>query len=120
MFEMFSAMNRVVVVPKEDNLFLHGVRNLDTFQESEPEPFGEAYGWNVVPVDSRTFSSLEEVVEASKQLDISNAEGFIVVYKDFNRVKIKAPQYVFFSLLQWRDKDGLNKRRMLEVVRTNE
>jgi hypothetical protein len=29
-------------------------------------------------------------------------------------------QYVFFSLMSWKDKDGLNKRRMLEVVRANE
>ena len=38
----------------------------------------------------------------------------------FNRVKVKSPQYVLVSLLSWRDREGLNKRRMLEIVRTNE
>ncbi len=46
--------------------------------------------------------------------------GYVVVDAKFNRVKVKSPQYVCLSLMSWKDKDGLNIRRMLEVVRVNE
>jgi hypothetical protein len=63
---------------------------------------------------------MEMVIAESKKLNPNKNEGFVVVDKHFRRVKIKSPQYVIMSLMSWRDKDGLNKRRMLEVVRLNE
>ena len=63
---------------------------------------------------------MEDVIAEAKKLNPNKHEGFVVVDKDFRRVKIKSPQYVVMSLMSWKDRDGLNKRRMLEVVRLNE
>lgn len=142
MFELFSFRNPVVIVPKDENILLHGVRNLDTFREEEPEIPASKYGWNLVPgiknyyfiqfqVSTKNFKSLEDVVASAKKLDPGRytiklkmlkirSEGFVVRDGNFNRVKVKSPQYVCMSLMSWKDKDGLNKRRMLEIVRSNE
>jgi len=53
-------------------------------------------------------------------LDASKHEGFVIVDKQFNRIKVKSPHYVLLGLLNWKDKDKLNARRMLDIVRINE
>lgn len=121
MFELFSKRNQVLVPPSEDNIVLHGVRNNDTLEELDPAPIAAKYGYKMIPAFEKTkFNSIDDVVAASKSIDPSKAEGFVVCDANFNRVKIKSPQYVSMALMSWKDKDGLNKRRMLEVVRTNE
>lgn len=120
MFELYSARNKVVVVPKEETIYLHGARNLKNFQEIAPEPLCSKYGWKSVPLAEGHFSNLDQAVTSANKLDISVAEGFVICDSQFRRIKVKSPQYVFFSLLNWKDKEGLNKKRMIEVVRLNE
>lgn len=120
MFELFSTKNPVVVRPQEDIIYFHGARNLDTFAEIAPEDFSH-YNWDLVKEIPREGGwNLDAVVRASKTLDLAHSEGYVVCDAEFHRIKVKSPQYVFFSLMSWRDKDGLNKRRMLEVIRSNE
>jgi hypothetical protein len=38
----------VIVVYEEENLLLHGVRDITTLQELEPVGFAEKYQWKVV------------------------------------------------------------------------
>ena len=45
------------------------------------------------------FSSIEEVVTACNKLNPVQDEGYVLVDKDFNRVKVKNPQYVALSHL---------------------
>ena len=47
-----------------------------------------------------------------------NAEGYVVVDKDFNRVKIKSPTYV--ALHHMRNNGVLSYERGIEIVRGNE
>lgn len=113
MFELMTPFNRVVVQHQKPRIALHGVRDLDTLQEKDPADFS-FYGWEIV--QQYNLKTLEEVFEACKKLDPIKNEGFVIVDKYFNRVKVKSPQYVALSHM----KDGFSQRRMLQLCLANE
>jgi hypothetical protein len=118
MFELASSFNPIVVQYEQEHLELHGVRDLVTFEEELPDDYALRYNWKRV----RAFecNSKEQVIEMAKKLNPVEQEGFVCVDKNFNRVKIKSPQYVNLSLLRIDDGDALNERRMLSIVLANE
>jgi hypothetical protein len=118
MFEMFARKQRIVVPVNEEMIFLHGVRDLQTLDEVDPEPYAAKLGYKMPT--SYPLTSMEEVIEAAKKLTPDVAEGFVVVDAHFNRVKIKAPIYVAVAHLHTKDPSNLNYRSMLNIIRTNE
>lgn len=113
-FELITPYNRIVVQPKENQLVLHGVRNIQTLEESEPSLWANQYGWQLVP--SYPLTSWTEVIKAAEILDPLTSEGYIVCDAEFHRIKVKSPQYVAISHLR----EGFSSRRMIEIVLTNE
>lgn len=113
MFELMTPYNKIVVQHKEPRLVLHGVRNVKTGEELNIDAFG-IYGWEIC----KTFNlnSIEEVIKSADKLNPIQNEGYIVVDKNFNRIKVKSPAYVALHHLR----DSMSPRRMLEIVRTNE
>ncbi len=90
-FELVSPYTRVVILYPETRLYHIGTRNNKTGEEYEcsigiPQP--EKY-----PV-----GSLSECVEASRKLNAGDTdvkkEGFVVVDKNWHRIKIKTPEYL--------------------------
>jgi hypothetical protein len=116
MLEMMTPYNRIICRHAGSDIVLHGVRNRETLQEESPEPWAAKMGWKCV--QSVNAGTLEQAIEAAKKLDPMQHEGYVVVDKHFNRVKIKSPQYVAFSHM----KEGLasSARSLLEIVRNNE
>lgn len=114
MFEMMTPLNRVVVRHESSNIVLHGARRLSDFVELDPLAVASNNGWRCV----KTFNlnSMDAIVESAKNLDPMESEGYVVCDANFNRVKMKTPQYVAVAHL----KDGFSTRRMLEIVRSNE
>jgi RNA ligase len=113
-FEMLTPFNRIVVPQKEARLILHGVRNLETFQEEDPATWASKHKWEAVKTYS--FHSWEALLAASQTLKPEIGEGYIVCDATFQRVKVKSPQYVALHQL----KDSLSPKRVLEVVLLNE
>lgn len=112
MFELCSEYNRIVVVHETPRLVLLAVRNRVTGEEHAIEA-----GINPWPVcESYPFNTIENVVHKCNQLNPIEAEGYIVVDRFFNRIKIKNPRYVAISHLC----DTMGPRAMLKIVRTNE
>ena len=95
MFEMMTPYNRIICRYAGSDIVLHGVRNRETLQEERPEPWAAKMGWKYI--QSINVGTLEQALEAAKKLDPMQHEGYVVVDKYFNRVKIKSPQYVAFS-----------------------
>jgi len=60
------------------------------------------------------------VIKASQKINPTQHEGFVVCDKHFNRVKVKAPQYVALAMLNVKDPKGMNFQNMLKIVRTYE
>ncbi|HLO48593.1 MAG TPA: T4 RnlA family RNA ligase [Kamptonema sp.] len=113
-FELMTPYNRIVVQQKDNQISLHGVRNIDTLIESDPSIWTSKYGWQLV--QSYPLTSWTEVIKAAEQLDPMDSEGYIICDRNFNRVKVKSPQYVAISHLR----EGFSTRRMIEIILTNE
>jgi len=109
-FELVSPYNRVVVPYKETRIYHIGTRDNRTFQEIDQDI-------GVPKPQTYSFNSLKEAVEAAKALPFSE-EGYVVVDKNWNRVKIKSPAYV--SVHHLSNNGRVNKKRILELISINE
>ena len=90
-FELVSPQNQIVIRYEKTLLFYLAARNNKTGEEVDNELPG------FIKPKSYSLRTLEECVEAAETLNDGNAiekEGFVVVDKNHNRVKIKSPAYV--------------------------
>jgi hypothetical protein len=109
MFELTSPHNRVVVKFDDTTIRHIGTRDNETLLETDidigvPKP--------------RTFpiGTLEDCITNASSLGY-DAEGYVVVDRDYNRVKVKSPLYVSLSHLV----SGVTTRvRIVEIIRAGE
>lgn len=87
-FELVSPYTRIVVPYPETKAYLIGQRDRETFQEETPYIFGMINYPQQYP-----HHSLEECIAATAQMDYTE-EGFVVVDKFYNRIKIKSQKYL--------------------------
>jgi len=117
MFELMTPYNRVVVKHARNRIVLHGARNLSDFSEVNPIVVAHHNGWECVEIHS--LETWEDIMEASKKLDPLESEGFVVADGNYNRVKVKTPQYV--ALSRFKDKmSTVPAREILKVMLDNE
>ncbi len=116
-FEYCSRENKVVVPHDRASLTVLGARNRKTLREySAEEAVRMVADWRGTHVRSFPLTSLEEVLAASKALNPLKQEGFVVVDKDFNRIKVKSPAYVALHHM----KSSFSLRAAVEIVRSGE
>ena len=115
MFELTSPYNRVVVPYDDIEIALIGIRNNKSLQEElicdsklkDSFLLPKRYG----------FKTLEECIESAHSLPYSD-EGYVVVDKHFNRVKIKSLEYV--NVHHLRGEGVMTEKRILDIIRQNE
>lgn len=90
MFELTSPYNRIVVKYNGTHLWYLGRRNMTTFEEDASDPYIPIYA--KFPKLYR-LNSLSDCLAAAKEMDLSE-EGYVVVDKNFNRIKIKGEAYL--------------------------
>ncbi len=114
LFELTSKYNRIVTsqIDNEGSIQLIGIRDRETGQEFWPVLYKEFFP----VVKSFSMNTIEEILEATKQLDPSKQEGFVLVDKNFNRLKVKSEKYVLIHHL----KDSINDERIVELIKTGE
>ena len=108
-FELTSPHNRVVVKYAETSIRHIGTRDMNTLLECEtdigiPKP--------------REFAlhTLEECIENAKQLGYDD-EGYVVVDRYFNRIKVKSPLYVALNHIS----QGMTTHgNIVEIIQRNE
>jgi hypothetical protein len=109
-FEVCSRHNMVVVQHAGFSAKLLAVRNRHTLEEMS------VIAYSSVPKHYR-FSNGAEVAEFANDHAATDLEGFVVVDRHFNRVKIKSDQYVTLH----RMKDGLKGiNNLILLARTND
>ena len=113
MFEMITPLNRIVCVYNESRIVLHGARDLQTLCELIPEPIAKEYGWECAK--SYPLQTFDEIVDFVKDFNPLANEGVVVVDQEFNRIKIKSPQYLAIAHM----KDGFSHKRIIELVQLN-
>ena len=116
MFEMVSPYNRVVIEYTEPKLYYLGLR--DMVSDLEYSPDNRPYFGNKFPTPKRyPLHTLKEVQEAANALPW-NEEGYVVCDANFNRVKIKSPEYVLAH--HGRTNGNISTSRLLEIILNNE
>ena len=112
-FELTTMFNQVVVRHSEPDIHLIGMRHNETGWEW---PVERLHYWNPIkPLEQLT--QIEHVIAAADIIDPKKEEGYVVVDDRFRRIKIKSPAYVKLHHLRG---EGLNPRRMVEIVRNGE
>ena len=109
-FELVSPYNRVVVNYPKADLYHIGTRDNKTLKElnidigfKKPKEY--------------SFSNLDEVVEMAEKLPYSE-EGYVIVDKHWNRVKVKSPSYVAVHHLK--NNGVISEDRALIIIKKNE
>ena len=115
MFELTSPWNQVVVNWNETKAWFIGQRDNRTFKETffgDSELSHDFDTPKVYPI-----TNVDECVAAAKDLPDSE-EGYVVVDKDFNRIKIKSPRY---SQLHYMAGNQIwSPSRVMDIIRDNE
>lgn len=122
MFELMTNNNRIVVNHPKSRLVLHGLRWVDENQpnlsgcELPPaKAYNNIFNWEVVNVYD--FHTVEEIIEFAKSINPVEMEGFVVRDANWNRLKIKAPDYIKLHHC----KDNLNSfKNLVGLVLSNE
>lgn len=110
MFELVSPYNRVVVPYKEIDIKHIGTRNNITLQELEIDigiPKSKSY----------SLYTLDDCIKACAEMSYDE-EGYVVVDKNWNRVKIKSPAYV--AVHHMSNNGCINKERIVDLIKTGE
>jgi DNA polymerase III epsilon subunit-like protein len=124
MFELTSKRHPIIVRYPEERLTLLGVRDLTTHQELEPSTIAADLGWrSLAALFPEVGTELQRRLrEEVLQLDASIQEGFVICDAQFQRVKLKSPDYLrmtwMFPLCPSRER--LNKRHLLRLVLSGE
>lgn len=114
-FELTSPYNRIVCNYLEPTLTLIGIRNnMSLLEES-------VYGLGFKTLTPYKVSSIDEVLDAIKELNPTNEDGEGYVISDYHsgiikRVKVKSLKYVALHHM----KDGFGRRRIIELIKLGE
>lgn len=113
-FELVSPVNRVVVPYKNFELYLIGMRDMRTLEEMGANYLDhEAKILGVKRPKIYEMNNLEEVIEAAQKLPWDE-EGYVVCDKNFNRIKVKSPQYLIAHYS--RNNGNISSRTLMRVI----
>jgi len=111
LFELCTPLNKVVVPHKDYKLYHLATKNNETGREIE-------LILGLIPKPLRyPLTTLDECVASANELPFSE-EGYVIVDKDLNRVKIKGLKYLQVHRLK--GEGQFTQKRALDIVRMNE
>lgn len=111
MFEMVGPKNRVVINYEKPDIYLLGARNINTHEEIDIlSIFFHALLNKPKIYHLRT---LEDCMAAAEEMS-KDEEGFVVCDENFNRAKIKSPEYLIAA--QLRNNGVITRRRLLQII----
>jgi len=115
MFELVSPLNRVVIPYQETKIFLLCMRDMTTGEEISMDILPH---YNICPSPKiYKLNTLDAVVACANELPW-NEEGYVVCDGNFNRIKIKSPQYVIAHYA--RTSGTMTIKRFVEIILQNQ
>lgn len=111
LFELTSPLNRVVCKQPEADLHLTGMRSVFSGVEHPVR-----YRPTLNPVREFRLDTLDHVLISFDRMDPLQQEGYVIVDRNFRRIKVKHPGYVALHHMR----SGFSARRALEIVRKGE
>ncbi|MCK9416961.1 hypothetical protein M0Q97_09915 [Candidatus Dojkabacteria bacterium] len=109
-FEMVNPLSKVVIAYNKPDVYHIGTRNNITLEELDVDI-------NIHKPKNYFFNSLEDVILMAKNLPFSY-EGYVVVDKNWNRIKIKSPSYLAVSRIK--NNGALSAKKIMEIILKNE
>lgn len=111
MFELVGPQNRLIVEYEQPCVYFLGVRNNLTHKEFDPSLDGLSRFIQLPHIYNLT--SIEECLEAVAAMS-RNEEGFVVCDANFNRIKIKSPEYLMAAHLH--NNGVITPRRIVRML----
>lgn len=115
-FELVSPESRVVVPYKQTKLYFIGARDITTFNEVPIKFYDKILSLFPTP-KIYNLNTAKACLDSVEHMTYDH-EGYVVVDKYFNRVKIKSPAYVQAHYLRGNGK--VSKGKILEIIEKNE
>jgi hypothetical protein len=115
-FELTGPLNRIVVVHDKPSLTLLGARDLSTQQEIDVQEASNDFGTWLPVIKNFPLQSFDDIAASFEKLSPLKTEGYVVVDKQFNRVKVKHPGYVALH----HARDGMTAKAFVEIARSGE
>lgn len=110
-FELVGPSNKIVIIYDTSMLYHIGTRNNITCLESNDDI-------GIIKPIEYNLHSLEDCLEAVSNLNSKRAdsivqyEGFVVVDKNWHRVKIKSPEYLLLHHMS----NGITKKQVIQLI----
>jgi hypothetical protein len=114
-FELTTPLNRIVVSYPEYTVWLLGIRNTQTGEESEIDQFG-AFFSGVPTCPSHRLNNLSELITFVGSKAPFEQEGVVVCDNQFRRVKVKSLAYTAYNRV--RDSAANSPRALAELILT--
>ena len=110
MFELTSPFAKVVVQYEDTKIYHIGTRDNTTLEELD-ENIG------IEKPQTYSFRSLEDCINTARLMPY-NQEGYVVVDKNWHRVKVKSTKYIIVHRLK--NNGEINKNSLMVLIRENE
>lgn len=110
MFELVSPEAQIVVYYDKTKIYHIGTRNNKTYKEVE-ENIG------IEKPKTYNFETLEKIIENTNNLS-KNEEGYVVVDKNYNRIKIKSKEYLMAHYLV--GNCNFTDKRIMQIIKMGE
>lgn len=111
MFELVGPKNRVVISYEKPLIYLLGARSIYTHHEARPDQLYEQLFF--AKLKTYALPSLKKCIARAKKMS-KDEEGFVVCDANFNRAKIKSPEYLIAA--QLRNNGVITRRRLLQII----
>lgn len=92
-FELVSPKSRIVVPYNKTKIYFIGLRCVTDFKELDPNIDSEIINLGIPRPKEYKLDSADACLKATSKMGFDE-EGFVVVDKNWNRIKIKSPAYV--------------------------
>lgn len=116
MFELVGPLNRVVVQNPQAAVVVLGARVVPGGGQFHAETAALMLGSRWPAVATHDLSTIDGVLSSFDSFSPLAQEGYVVVDKHFNRIKVKHPGYVALH----HAKDGLGIRAFVDIARSGE
>lgn len=110
MFELTTEQNIIITQTEGYSIWLHGIRDMNTLQELSIDDID--FLEKVKQID---LKNVEEINKSFETMTFQE-EGYVVVDKNFNRIKIKNPKYVACHHTAF----SLSPYHVVDIVKKNE
>lgn len=116
-FELLTDRNPVKVMYPNNDIILHGARNVKTLQELDPVLIANETGWKCIQIHdiNKDSASVIEFVNSRSGFEY---EGVVACDSNFNRLKIKSHAYIsiFYSIACINSRPEASRKRLFELI----